>query len=209
MKLPEDVQFPSTIIISEGESASGSCVACHEHQGAYEIGSQTDLENLDLPPYHPNCVCEVEVQEGEALSSEAYGTTREMADVLLQTKNVFEKFTTRFKNFGGIDWRQLKFGGAELIYEWYASRLRGDENPEVACRARADLLLQEIKDKIPDRKWFEFKHVRGYAPNVGWNISHSWVELDLQYEDKHGERHEVKVKYDPYYNKIIFMDPDK
>ena len=108
-----------------------------------------------------------------------------------------------------MDFRKKDFDTLNLLYEWYTSRLRGDQDPELACRARADLLLQEIKDKIADQNWFEFEHVRGYFPNVGWDISHSWVELNLQYKDKQGEHHEVRVKYDPYYNKIIFMDPDE
>ncbi|MCZ7585043.1 MAG: hypothetical protein M5R36_17895 [Deltaproteobacteria bacterium] len=204
-----EFRYPSTVVISAGESESGSCEVCRSQQGAYEITSPADLESLDMPPYHPNCVCEAVLQDGDGRQATAYGTTREMADLLLQSKKVFEEVTAESKYFGGLSLREGNFGTAKLIAEWYWSRLRGDKNPELACRARADWLLQKIESRIPKRNWFVFNHVRAYIPKAGWNLSHSWVELRLQYKDKHGDRHKVVVKYDPYYNEIVFMDPDE
>ncbi len=199
MKSPEDIQYPVAVVISGGDSKSGTCAECHGHHGTFRIESEADLENLDLPPYHPNCVCEIEMRSESENPLDDYGTTREMADLLLQMNRIFEKFKRRF----------TKFGGKKVITAWYVSRLSGNANPELACRARVDLLLREIGNQIPDKGWFEFRHARGYFPNVGLNASHSWVELKIQYKDKHEVPLGVKVKYDPYYGTTTFMDPNE
>ena len=202
-----ELRYPLTVIISEGESKSETCKYCKERQGRYQVNSEAELEKLEKPPYHPNCACKMEIIESAQADSEKYGTTRvdseeygttlEMLDVAQKAKMSFKAVCDRFNTDGG--WK--------TIGNWYFTRMLGDKSPDMACRQRADMLMGELESQIPAKQWVGVRHVRGYFPNVGFNVSHSWVELRMQYIDKHGVHRKVRVKFDPYYKKMTFLDP--
>jgi hypothetical protein len=190
-----ELSYPLTVIISEGESKSEACQYCKERQGRYLINSAAELEKLEKPPYHPNCACKMEIIESAQVDSEEHGTTLEMEDVAQKAKKIFEDLNERYYTIG-----------SEVILNWWITRILGDKSPDMACRQRAAMLLDELKSQIPAREWVDVRHVRGYFPNpnAGLNVSHSWVELRMQYIDEYGVHRKVRVKFDPYYKKWIF-----
>ena len=68
----------------------------------------------------------MEIIESPKVDSEEYGTTLEMVDVVQKAKMSFKAVCDRFNTDGG--WK--------TIGNWYFTRLRGDKNPDMACRQR-------------------------------------------------------------------------
>jgi len=96
-----DMAYPCAIVISKGESKSGPCQVCKDHHGTYLINSEAELEKLELPPYHPNCVCEVEVREAAEDGLSSYGTRLDMMEVLQSAKKIFNDVCHAYKKKGG------------------------------------------------------------------------------------------------------------
>ena len=191
-----DMTYPCVIVISEGESKSGPCQVCKDHHGTYPISSKAELEKLELPPYHPNCFCEVEFRVAAENGLKSTGTRLEMMEVLQSAKKIFNDVCHAYKT-----------KGMDVLLNWWGTRFIGAKNPDLACRQRAQVLLNRFNSEIPKRDWFAFRHVRGHWPRVKKNISHSWVELELQYIHTDHSKRKVRVKYDPYYHRVEYLEP--
>ena len=115
-----DMTYPCVIVISEGESKSGPCQVCKGHHGAYPINSEAELEKLEMPPCHPNCVCEVEARESREDELNTYGTQPEMREALSSAQKIFNDACSTFKEEG---WK--------VVPRWWAARLIGAKNPDL------------------------------------------------------------------------------
>ncbi|MCB1154169.1 hypothetical protein KDL45_11005 [bacterium] len=216
MPLPNKIEFPYLLTISEGSSASDNCPICEEYQGEYEILNPEDLRAVKLPPYHPNCVCQVKAQHLEMTFDTKYGTARQMAVLVETTNSKYKTFTSGFHEFGFEAWLAYwaTFFGIESFF--------GIEKAVIiACQDRALNFLHIVEQNIPAQGWYKFELKRGtltvepekaiyrlkdkyvikfkstYPHRL--NFVHYWVELVIDYFDANGDKRRRRIKYDPYY----------
>ena len=203
MFTPEKVRgFVKKVIISPGQSETGTCRTCTKHLGIHEIPfgyriSDPIVADL-MPPYHPNCTCEASI---EYYDQHETAITR---DKWLKIKSDFDKIYIKYKSnhlWGPFESVAKDFGIIKKEIEnkypgTFSSRKTEADFLEEVAKCCADM-AEDIKNS------FEYYlHVNRFKSVVvrldKLYHFHEWVVVSCNITNKDGTLLQEVEYYDPW-----------